>query len=50
MSSIERVCIYFILILYFGGLGEVLLLKMGIFTWKWLLGQYFSSLDPSTGE
>ena len=50
MSSIERVCIYFTLILYVGGPGEVLLLKMGIFTWEWLSGQYFSSLDPSTGE
>ena len=50
MSSIERVCIYFTLMLYVGGPGEVLPLEMGIFTWEWLLGQYFSSLDPSTGE
>ena len=50
MSSIERVCIYFTLMLDVGGPGEVLPLEMGIFTWEWLSGQYFSSLDPSTGE
>ena len=36
MSSIERVCIYFTLMLYVRGPGEVLPLEMGIFTWEWL--------------
>ncbi len=31
MSSIKRVCIYFTLILFVGGPGQALLLKMGIF-------------------